>query len=41
MSEMKKYSIENGKRVKRNFSTSSHCRINQGKNQNKINNAKK
>lgn len=39
---MKNNSIENGKRVKRNFSTSSHCRINQKKiNQNKINNAKK
>lgn len=39
---MKKYSIGNGKKVKRNFSTSSHCRINQKKeNQNKFNNAKK
>jgi len=40
MSEVKKYSIGNGKKVKRN-STSSHCRINQKKSdKNKFNNAK-
>ncbi|VTR45963.1 Uncharacterised protein [Sphingobacterium thalpophilum] len=39
---MEKYSIGNGNRVKRNFSTSSHYRINLKKtNQNKFHNAKK
>lgn len=39
---MKKYSIENGNRVKRNFNISSHYRINPKKvNPNKFHNSEK